>query len=64
MDVVPIVNYVMPPLDEDMLHGYEDFMPPRKVPAADNDEDEDDSNDDGESGSQTASSPRALSVDF
>jgi hypothetical protein len=27
LDLVPYVNYVMPPLDEDMFTGYEDFEP-------------------------------------
>jgi hypothetical protein len=62
LDVVPYVNYVMPPLDEDMFLGFEDYAPPY-VPD-DVDEDEDDANVDEEDGSQTVYSPRAPSEDF
>jgi hypothetical protein len=63
LDAVPIVNYVMPPLDEDILHGYENFVQPPDVPD-DEEEELDVSNDDEEGGSQTASSPCAQSDDF
>jgi hypothetical protein len=54
LDAVPFVNSVMPPLDEDMFHGYEDFVLPPDVLAADDHEDEDVANDDEEGGSQNA----------
>jgi hypothetical protein len=63
LDVVPYVNYVMPPLDEDMFHGFEDFVPSPHVPD-DVDEDKDDANVDEEDGSQTVCSPRAPSDNF
>jgi hypothetical protein len=63
LDVVPFVKYVMLSLDEDMFHGYEDFVPPPDVPV-DDDEDEDVANDDEEGGSQTASFPCAQSDNF
>jgi hypothetical protein len=38
LDAVPYVNYVMPPLDDDMFAGvedFEDFEPPSEPEAAD-----------------------------
>jgi hypothetical protein len=38
LDPVPYVNYVMPPLDEDMFSGFEDFAPPFGLEDVDEDE--------------------------
>jgi hypothetical protein len=59
LDPVPYVNYVMPPLDEEMFNGFEDFAPPF-VPK-DVDEDEG-AHEDEDGGSHTSSC--ALSDDF
>jgi hypothetical protein len=63
LDAVPYVNYVMLPLDEDMFHGFENFVLSPHV-SDDVDEDEDDANVDEEDGSQTVCSPRAPSDNF
>jgi hypothetical protein len=42
LDAVPYVNFVMPPLDDDMFAGVEDFgdfEPPSEPESADGDED-------------------------
>jgi hypothetical protein len=39
LDPVPYVNFVMPPLDDDMFAGVEDFEPPSEPEGADGDED-------------------------
>jgi hypothetical protein len=59
LDLVPYVNYIMPPLDEDMFNGFEDFAPPFVPDDVDEDED---ANKDEDGGSHTSS--RALSDDF
>jgi hypothetical protein len=59
LDLVLYVNYVMPPLDEDMFNGFEDFAPPF-VPK-DVDEDEG-AREDEDGGSHTSS--RAPSDNF
>jgi hypothetical protein len=42
LDPVPYVNFIMPPLDDDMFAGvedFEDFEPPSEPEGADGDED-------------------------
>jgi hypothetical protein len=60
LDPVPYVNYVMPPLDEDMFNGFEDFAPPY-VPK---DVDEDEGAHEDEDGGCHFSSPRTPSEDY
>ena len=49
LDPIPAVNYEMPPLDEDMFHGIEDFGVYMEPPPAD---DDDEAGDDDEEGSR------------
>jgi hypothetical protein len=60
LDLVPYVNFVMPPLDKDMFNGFQDFAPPY-VP---DDVDEDEGAHDGEDGGSHTSSPCAPSEDY